>query len=154
MLKFILSGLHFPFQTSSDYNNSQSLQLPKMGSEPISEKKVREPFSRAMKDEPISNEQRLKELWHILDLLEIEYKKTSDLHTLISSVSESLTLVWKRRDPKSELALKGLLLILEYCLSHVFDGHSVFEVFVTSLGFIDIVKINIKGHWNKKTPKL
>ncbi|KAF1764704.1 hypothetical protein GCK72_004654 [Caenorhabditis remanei] len=110
-----------------------------MGSEPISEKKVREPFSRAMKDEPISNEQRLKELWHILDLLEIEYKKTSDLHTLISSVSESLTLVWKRRDPKSELALKGLLLILEYCLSHVFDGHSVFEVFVTSLGFNTVI---------------
>ncbi|CAB07584.3 Alpha,alpha-trehalose-phosphate synthase [UDP-forming] 2 [Caenorhabditis elegans] len=111
-----------------------------MGSEPPpSEKKVREPFSRAMKDVQISDEQRLKELWHLLDLLEIEYKKTADLHTLISSVSESLTMVWKRRDPKSELALKGLLLILEYCLSHVFDGHAVFEIFVSSLGFNTVI---------------
>lgn len=61
-----------------------------------------------MKDVQISDEQRLKELWHLLDLLEIEYKKTADLHTLISSVSESLTMVWKRRDPKSELALKEI----------------------------------------------
>ncbi|EGT54456.1 hypothetical protein CAEBREN_30960 [Caenorhabditis brenneri] len=111
-----------------------------MGSEaPVTEKKVREPFSRAMKDEPISDEQRRTELWHLLDLLEIEYKKTSDLHTLILSVSESLTMVWKRRDAKSELALKGLLLILEYCLSHVFDGHACFEVFVTSLGFNTVI---------------
>lgn len=111
-----------------------------MGAEtPVTEKKVREPFSRAMKDEPISDEQRRTELWHLLDLLEIEYKKTSDLHTLILSVSESLTMVWKRRDAKSELALKGLLLILEYCLSHVFDGHACFEVFVTSLGFNTVI---------------
>lgn len=70
------------------------------------EKKVREPFSRTTKDEPVTDEQRRKELWHLLDLLEVEYKKTTDLHTLISSVSEPMTLAWKRRDAKSEIAFK------------------------------------------------
>uniref|UniRef100_A0A8R1DI19 alpha,alpha-trehalose-phosphate synthase (UDP-forming) n=1 Tax=Caenorhabditis japonica TaxID=281687 RepID=A0A8R1DI19_CAEJA len=103
------------------------------------EKKIRDPFSRTIKDEPISNEQRRKELQHLLDLLQIEYKKTAEFHTLIASVSETLTIAWKRRDAKSELALKGLLLILEYCLSHVFDGHEVFEIFVTSLGYSTVI---------------
>ncbi|CAI5442330.1 unnamed protein product [Caenorhabditis angaria] len=110
--------------------------------------KTREPFGRLSKDEVITKESVQKELGHILDILNINYINTPETYELFSSCLESLTLAWKKRDRQSEIAFKGLLLILEYCLSHVFDGHICFEILISTLGF------NTVQFWRGSTPAI
>uniref|UniRef100_A0A914HC34 alpha,alpha-trehalose-phosphate synthase (UDP-forming) n=1 Tax=Globodera rostochiensis TaxID=31243 RepID=A0A914HC34_GLORO len=47
---------------------------------------------------------------------------------------EELANVWRKRDVDSEIAFKGLLSCLEYCLQHCFESVGFFEHFVGILG--------------------
>lgn len=46
-----------------------------------------------------------------------------------------LVALWKKRDSSSEIAFKGLLAALEFCLAHGFDKTEYFEKFVDILGY-------------------
>ncbi|CAD6194952.1 unnamed protein product [Caenorhabditis auriculariae] len=97
---------------------------------------IADPFHRNPKDGPVSSEAVRTDLLHIFQSLAIPVKDQNvDLTTLISQSLDSLTAAWRKRDSSSEIALKGLLLILEYCLSHTFEGNQAFELFVAALGY-------------------
>ncbi|CAD5217264.1 unnamed protein product [Bursaphelenchus xylophilus] len=48
---------------------------------------------------------------------------------------ETIISRWRRRDSHSEIALQGILSVLEYCLQYSFDSNEFFEKFVNALGY-------------------
>ncbi|CAI4231008.1 unnamed protein product [Auanema sp. JU1783] len=91
-----------------------------------------EPFKRQGN---IQNNQLLEQLKRTLQSLSIEFESTDSINDIISDGLPQLTVVWRKRAANSEIAFKGLLIILEYCLSKSFEAHLCFEQLVNVLGF-------------------
>ncbi|CAB3405547.1 unnamed protein product [Caenorhabditis bovis] len=105
-----------------------------MSTEEPKQHKLREPFGKN-RDDPLTEDNLKTDLSHVLTMMAIDFPSDGTLQDLLSISLEPLMSAWKKRDSKSEIAFKGLLLILEYCLSHIFVGHESFEIFVSSLGY-------------------
>lgn len=61
--------------------------------------------------------------------------QTVATETLIQKSSDLFAKRWKLKDEFSEIAFRGLLLVLEYCLSYELSNQSSFAAFLDALGF-------------------
>ncbi|KHJ79971.1 hypothetical protein OESDEN_20364 [Oesophagostomum dentatum] len=91
------------------------------------------PFSRPA-SQPITLQLLREALQKIIPKSEREIPE-GDAFKVVGVALEPLVTSWRKRDIQSEKYLRGLLLILEYCLTHSIDDHQCFESLVTSLGY-------------------
>ncbi|CAJ0576512.1 unnamed protein product, partial [Mesorhabditis spiculigera] len=80
----------------------------------------------------LTTSQFVEDLRQTIDGLELN---TVDVNKLDKRALEGLVEVWKRRNEKSDAGFQSLLLVLEYCLCNVVEGHQHFEDLVSALGF-------------------
>ncbi|KAK0393542.1 hypothetical protein QR680_000265 [Steinernema hermaphroditum] len=102
---------------------------------------LNEPFDGPLPDQPFHRHKQGSgnEEFGSENLLEIVRSSVKALeHDNVVEIDDGLqklTQTWRRRDGKSELAFKGLLSTLEYCLQHPFDSNEIFEKFIDTLGY-------------------
>ncbi|GMS84507.1 hypothetical protein PENTCL1PPCAC_6682, partial [Pristionchus entomophagus] len=75
---------------------------------------------------------------HILRQLEVEEDEDKSFPELIRDHFEMIGTEWKKRASKSEMALQGMLLILEYCMWTPAAASELFEKLINFLGFHSI----------------
>ncbi|GMT14971.1 hypothetical protein PFISCL1PPCAC_6268, partial [Pristionchus fissidentatus] len=77
----------------------------------------------------------IQTLLHILKQLEVDGDETKSFPELIKDHFEVIGSEWKKRANKSEMALQGMLLILEYCMWAPAPSSELFERLINFLGF-------------------
>ncbi|GMR36829.1 hypothetical protein PMAYCL1PPCAC_07024 [Pristionchus mayeri] len=78
------------------------------------------------------------DLLHILHNLEVEADGRKTFPELMNDHFEMIGSEWKKKANKSEMALQGMLLILEYCMWTPATSSELFERLVNFLGFHSI----------------
>ncbi|KAK0396417.1 hypothetical protein QR680_001709 [Steinernema hermaphroditum] len=109
------------------------------------------PFQRPLVGKVDINEhiQRArKELTQILEKLEEPLPSSTDIEQFLFECSRNLCQRWKARDKFSEIALKGLLIVLEFCLMFTMQHDASFDRFLTILGY------NTVAFWRVAVPQI
>ncbi|EYC35521.1 hypothetical protein Y032_1036g3463 [Ancylostoma ceylanicum] len=105
-----------------------------------------DPFKRPL-NQAITLQLLREQLQRLLSKLNVAVPE-GDAFKVVTVALEPLISSWRKRDVQSERYLKGLLVILEYCLSHSIDDHQCFEALVTSLGY------NTVQFWRAAVPHI
>ncbi|TMS36068.1 hypothetical protein L596_003330 [Steinernema carpocapsae] len=121
------------------------------GSDPLQPESFGKPFQRIITGKADLQEQEArvrKELSQVLEKLEESVSGSADIEGFLFECSRILCQRWKQRDKLSEIALKGLLTVLEFCLTFIMQHDASFDRFLTILGY------NTVAFWRVAVPQI
>uniref|UniRef100_A0A0N5AKK0 alpha,alpha-trehalose-phosphate synthase (UDP-forming) n=1 Tax=Syphacia muris TaxID=451379 RepID=A0A0N5AKK0_9BILA len=96
------------------------------------------PFQRSaasLRSETDPVERVKREVGRVLEKLDESVPETIDIDQFLMESCKALCQRWKERSKCSEIALQGMLLILEFCLSFTMQHDKALDYFITQLGF-------------------